>query len=211
MTLKVIIFDFDGTIADTLDALVSITNDLSEEFGYKRANPDDIERLKNLSPRQIIKQSGISLFKLPGLLRKVKVRLNKEIELLTPISGISPVLIQLKKNGHLLGIITSNSKENVVIFLKANGLEEVFDFVYSGTTLFGKSKVINSFLSKEHLKPEDVIYVGDEARDIEAAKASWIKIVAVSWGFNSKELLTKHHPDFIIDAPKELIKVVENL
>jgi phosphoglycolate phosphatase-like HAD superfamily hydrolase len=66
-------------------------------------------------------------------------------------------------------------------------------------------------LRKESLNPEEVVYVGDETRDIEAAKKSQIKVIAVTWGFNSKQVLAAQNPDFLIDRPEELIKVIESL
>ncbi len=209
MTAKVIIFDFDGTIADTLDVLVSITNRLAVEFGYKPITQEELALFKNLNSRQIIKHSGISIFQLPFLVRKVKAELNKEIKTLSLIPGIKEVLIELKNQGNSLGIITSNSKENVIAFLAVNDLQYLFDFIYSGTKLFGKSKVINKFLKQENIKPEAVIYVGDEIRDIEAARRSEIKVIAVSWGFNSEQVLAEQNPDYLIHDPAELIDVIK--
>jgi HAD superfamily hydrolase (TIGR01549 family) len=211
MTNQVVIFDFDGTIADTLDAIVSITNRLALEFGYKPTTQAELTQLKNLNSKQIIKQSGISIFKLPFLIRKVKAELNKEIQRLRPISGIKQALITLKNQGNRLGILTSNSKENVVAFLETNGLQDLFDFIYSGKTIFGKSKVINNLLKQENINLEELIYVGDETRDIEAARKSHIKAIAVSWGFNSEEVLAEQNPDFLIHQPNELIEVIKSL
>jgi phosphoglycolate phosphatase-like HAD superfamily hydrolase len=211
MSEKVIIFDFDGTIADTLDAIVNISNRLAADFGYKQTSIAEIAQLQNLNSRQIIKQSGISIFKVPFLIRKVKGELNKEIQRLKPIPGIKEALIDLKSQGNELLIITSNSKENVMLFLEKNNMHDLFNFIYSGATLFGKSKVINKILLQENLKFEEVIYVGDETRDIEAARKSYIKAIAVSWGFNSQEALAAQNPDFLIHKPNELINVIASL
>lgn len=210
MTVKVIIFDFDGTIADTLDAIVSITNRLAEEFGYKQTSQEDLAILKNLTSRQIIKQSGVSIFKIPFLIKKVKAELNNEIQELSAFIGIKEAFIELKSQGNRLGIVTSNSKENVTAFLHKNGLQELFDFIYSAPTIFGKSKVINRIVKTENIKLEDVIYVGDETRDIEAAKKTHIKAIAVTWGFNSKEVLAEQNPDFLIHQPNELIEAIRS-
>lgn len=211
MNDKVIIFDFDGTIADTFDAIVRITNRLSTEFGYKPASAEDVVKFRELTPKEIIKQSGISIFKLPFILKKVKGDLNSEIESVAPVSGIKEVLLDLKNKGYNLGIITSNSKANVNIFLQCHGLKDVFSFIGSGTTIFGKNKIINKFLMHENINLKQAIYVGDEARDIDAAKRSNIKVIAVSWGFNSKEVLARQHPDFLIHHPQELIEVIGSL
>ncbi|WP_313929885.1 HAD-IA family hydrolase [Microcoleus sp. FACHB-SPT15] len=208
MSVKVIIFDFDGTLADTFDAVVRISNRLASEFGYKQAVPDDLAKIRNLGSREIIKQSGISLFKIPFLLKRLKADLHNEILYLNPIFGIEEALAKLNYEGNQLGILTSNSEENVRIFLKKHEMEDLFSFIFSETKLFSKHKVLRKFLQKNHLTPEEVIYVGDETRDIEAAKKINMKAIAVSWGFNSKEALAAQNPEFLIHQPNELIDVI---
>lgn len=211
MSVKVVIFDFDGTLADTLDAIVKITNRLAGEYGYKPTAPEELTQIRNLSSREIVKQSGISLFKLPFLLKRVKADLRNDIQQLNPIVGIKESLIKLKAEGNRLGILTSNSEENVISFLKKHEMIELFSFIYSGTQLFSKHKIILNIIKRNKLNPEEVIYVGDETRDIEAAKKINSKVIAVSWGFNTKEALARHNPDFLIHQPSELLDVMGSL
>ena len=211
MTEKVIIFDFDGTIADTLDTVVNISNRLAANFGYKQTSQEEIAYLKNLNSREIIKQSGISIFKVPYLIKKVKAELNKEIKNLKPIPGIKEALTQIKNQNYQLLILTSNSKENVISFLEENDMQNLFEFIVSGATLFGKRRIINNILKQENLNSQQVFYVGDETRDIEAARKSGIKVIAVSWGFNSKKVLAEQNPDYLIHHPQELIYLIESL
>ncbi|MBP5975091.1 HAD-IA family hydrolase [Brasilonema sp. CT11] len=208
MTQKVIIFDFDGTIADTVDALVSIANRLAGEFGYIPITQDELSLLRNLSSREIIKYSGISILKIPFLVKKVKTELKTKIKELKPISGIKEALVALNNEGYRLGIITSNSLENVTAFIKVNDLDNLFEFISSGVTIFGKTTIINNVLKQKQIKPQEVIYVGDETRDIEASKKANIKVIAVTWGFNSQEVLAKQNPDFIIHHPSQLLEVI---
>ncbi|MGM3305849.1 HAD-IA family hydrolase [Anabaena sp. WFMT] len=210
MTQKVIIFDFDGTIADTVDALVTIANRLALEFGYIQITPDELALLRNLTSREIIRYSGISVLKIPFLLKKVKGELKNKIKEFHPIPGIPEALIELKNEGYQLGVITSNSQENVTEFLKCNDLDYLFEFIHSGVTIFGKTTIINNVLRQRQIKAQSVIYVGDETRDIEASKKANIKVIAVTWGFNSAEALAKEHPNFLIDHPGELLEVIKN-
>ncbi|WP_317619210.1 HAD-IA family hydrolase [Laspinema olomoucense] len=204
-------FDFDGTIADTLDSIVKITNRLAGEFGYKKTTQEDVEYLRNMNSMQIIKTSGIPIFKVPFLLQMVKLELNHEIQNLKPIPGIVEALQILNHKEYKLGIVTSNSLENVKGFLERNEMTKLFSFIHAGSTLFGKNKVIKNFLKKEGIPPENVIYIGDETRDIEAAKKAKIKVIAVSWGFNSKTVLSKHNPDIAINNPQDLIEAIARL
>ena len=206
---KVIIFDFDGTLADTIDILLSITNRLSAEFGFKSATKEELAQLSNLNSWQILQYSGISIFKFPLLIRRLKAELHSEVPHIQLFPGIKEVLLELKKRGFQLGIITSNSRENVLGSLERNGLQDTFTFIYSGST-FGKHKVINKWLRIENIHTEKVVYVGDEIRDIDAAKKTGIKVIAVGWGFNSQEALAAQNPDFLIERPQELIEIMNS-
>jgi len=206
---KVIIFDFDGTLADTIDILLSITNRLSAEFGFKSATKEELAQLSNLNSWQILQYSGISIFKFPLLIRRLKAELHSQVPHIQLFPGIKEVLLELKKRGFQLGIITSNSRENVLGALEKNGLQDTFTFIYSGST-FGKHKVINKWLRIENIHTEKVVYVGDEIRDIDAARRTGIKVIAVGWGFNSPQALAAQNPNFLIERPQELIEIMNS-
>jgi len=201
---KVMIFDFDGTIAETFDLIIKITNRLSGDLGYKKMSEKNARLLKNCETKKIFRILGLSPFKLPFYLERLRKEMNDEIEFAKPVSGIKKVLPELRKRGYRLGMVTSNSKENVKKFLKKNNLD-LFDFVYSGSSIFGKNRLISKALKERKLRPDETFFVGDETRDIEAARKSKIKIISVSWGFNSKEVLKKQKPDFLISKPAELV------
>ena len=96
----------------------------------------------------------------------------------------------------------------MVSFLKNHELEQFFEFIYAGTTLFGKHKVIKKLLKEKQLLPHEVMYIGDETRDINSAKKSRVQCVGVTWGFNSSQALAKQEPDFLIHNPYELMTIL---
>ncbi len=205
--IKIVIFDFDGTLADTFDLIFAITNRLSVEFGYKQAKKEEIPEIEKLSPLELINQSGISLFKVPFLLRKIRTEFQKEINNVRLFAGIKEAVLELKYQGYKIGIITSNAQENVEYILQKYDLL-IFDFIASGTTLFGKHRVIKKYLKSEKIQPEEMVYVGDETRDINAAKKAKVKAIAVTWGFNSREALSEYQPDALVERTQELIEVI---
>ena len=73
--------------------------------------------------------------------------------------------------------------------------------------MFGKDKKLRSAMRKYNLNPKETFYIGDETRDIEAAKKVRIKSVAVTWGFESEKVLKKADPDFIIKSPEEFLAI----
>lgn len=208
MTIKLIIFDFDGTIGDTYQLVVKIANSLSDEFGYRPLDQKTQNILKNLSSKEIIQQLGISLFKLPFLAKRIQLEISKYIEEIETIEGIYEILIALREQNYQLGIVTSNVQGNVESFLKAKNLTDLFDFVYADTTIFGKHRVINRAIKNYQLSKNQVIYIGDETRDIRSARKSGVGIISVSWGFHSAALLTQYQPDFLATAPSEILEAI---
>ncbi len=205
---KTIIFDFDGTIADTLDSVVKIVNDHAEHFGYKKVTNEDIPYLQGKKPREILSHLGISIFKLPLWIKKIHSEINKEITNMTPTVNISPLLSELHHDENFqIGILTSNTQENVKQFLDKNELD-FFDFVRTGKSVFGKSHIINKIIKQRHVSKNEVFYVCDEVRDIEAARKSRIKSIAVTWGYNTKGALIKENPDFLVNSPDELRNII---
>lgn len=209
--IQTVVFDFDGTIADTLDVLIQIVNELSIKFGYPPTSPQQVEQYKQLSSRQILRQSQISYFKLPFVIWKAQRELAFRMTQIQPCPDMTAVLQDLKAEGYQLGILTSNSRSNVETFLRFNQLEHQFDFIYSGLTVFGKERLFRKLLRQENLKPEHLVYVGDETRDIEAAKKVGVASIAVGWGFNATTTLKKHNPDRTVKTPRELLAAVNSL
>lgn len=205
------LFDFDGTIADTLGALVDISNRLAPDFGIKPATTDELKALKDLSAEQLLRQSQVPLFKLVRLLRRVRWELQSEIPKLHLHVGMEEALSKLYQQGHSLGIVTSNSADNVYLFLQVQGLTSYFRFVETGVSLFGKNRVLKQLLRRQRLKLGEVIYVGDETRDVDAARRVGMRVVAVTWGFNSRRALERHCPDFLIDMPQTLIEIASEV
>ena len=204
---KTIIFDFDGTIADSFIFIKNILLDLSSEFGYKKPTEKEIAVLRAKPPLEIFKYVGISNYKLPFLILRVQKEMHIQIENIRPIQGIEEALHDLKAKGFVLGIVSSNNSKNIAAFLKKNNLL-FFDFIQSESSIFGKARVLHNVLKKHKIDKNKAIYVGDEIRDIEAAKKVGIKIISVSWGFNDSKGLEKYHPDALIDKPSQLLSSI---
>lgn len=206
MTVKLIIFDFDGTIADTYQTIIEIANGLSGEFGYEPLDEQTQELFKDMSSKESIKKSGISLFKLPFLAKRIQLELGNYIQDIDSIEGIPEVLWTLKQQNYHLGIVTSNVKANVDLFLETQNMSGVFDFVFANTTIFGKHRIINRAVKSLQVSKKQVIYVGDETRDIRSARKSGVGIISVTWGFHSARLLNQYQPDALVKLPSEILE-----
>ncbi len=204
---KIILFDFDGTVADTIPTIISILRKISGEFGYDHLKDTGVERFRDYKISESLKKLHVPVFKLPFILKRANNEYKKIIPFAKPIPKVKDLIIRLKKLKFSLGILSSNKKENIKLFLTHNRLD-VFDYIYAEKTIFGKAKALNRFMKRNNFKSDDIIYIGDEIRDIEAAQKNNIKIIAVTWGFNSKKALLKYQPEYIIDSPEELLQII---
>lgn len=206
---KTVIFDFDGTIADSFFLVAQGYKEFASRLGITNPVQFDLQELRNYSAGEIIKKYKISMWKLWKLTPELWKYMNKKIDKVKPIPGMVKVIQRLYELNLRLMIVTSNSKENVKDFLHRQNLD-YFEEIYSKRSILGKADKIAQLTKFKKLNKDSVFYVGDEVRDIEAAKKVNIKIIAVTWGYNSKQALQKAKPDFLISKPGEILKVVEN-
>ena len=204
---KLVIFDFDGTIADTFDAGVVILNKLAAEFGFRALHPKDLEKVREMRTRQLMKFLDIPTRKMSRIARRGSEELHACIHSIQPLPGMPEALRELHALGFSLGIITSNTELNVQIFLRGHDLE-LFDFVRCSSKLLGKARMIRSVIRRRRVRAADILFVGDETRDIEAAKKAGIRIAAVTWGYNTRRSLEAMKPDFVFNNPGELVALL---
>ncbi|MDY3552333.1 HAD-IA family hydrolase [Gemmata sp. JC717] len=206
MPFKLVVWDFDGTLADSLPTATAIFNRLAAEMGLKPVG--DLSAARSLPTRQFLRQHGISMWRLPRLVRKYQAAAAEEADRLKLVTGLHEVLTALATSGMKLGILSSNREDNIRRCLRANGAEGRFAFVVGYPRLFGKAKALKRIIRAEQIDHSEVLYVGDELRDIEAAKKVGAKVAAVSWGFHTVELLRSGAPDFVVTTPEELLGIV---
>jgi len=210
MMKKTLIFDFDGTIADTHLFLVEIYNSYAQEFNCEKIDTDDLDSYKDKNAVQIIKKLHVPIMKIPVMIARAKKHFHEHMEKVHPFEGIAQALRNLKDAGHRIGILSSNSKENIHKFLGAHDLE-IFDFIHSTNRVLSKHFAIKKLIGQLNCSHKDVLYIGDEIRDIEAAKNLEITMIAVSWGYNLRRALEAYQPDHVIDAPEELQELLKSL
>ncbi len=206
--MRAVIFDFDGTIADSFDTVVNIAYRLTKNQQLADTARVAWMRDNNMGLAQAIKNLNIPKWKWPWLLMRGRSMMAKQIHQVPVFPGIDEVLKTLRQDEFKMLIISSNSRSNVDKFLLEKGLLPYFDRVYGGAGLFNKAKVIKKLLKFENLQPHEVVYVGDEVRDVMAAKQAGVPCIAVAWGYNSHSLLADSGPTFVVNTPAQLQKEV---
>jgi phosphoglycolate phosphatase len=208
---KSVIFDFDGTIADSFNLCLEVGNRLTEEYGIAPVTPEKLERWRHMTSKQILSELDLPILQLPRMLRRFKAALREEVVNFPFILGMRETILELWDQDYVIGVVTSNSAETVRAFLNHQGIGHLFEFVESCPYYLGKQHTLRRLSQRHHLDRAQMIYVGDETRDIDAAKKLQIHSVAVTWGFNSPAALRDRQPDYLINHPRELIAIAAAL
>ena len=209
MRYALVVWDFDGTLADTLASVLRIFNDLAPELGY--APVTDVQAVRDTTPTQFLRSRGISLWTLGTIRNAVVARQKAEMASIRLYPGLPEVLGQISRSRCRMGIVSSNSEGNIRTCLRANEVEQCFEFVVSCSRLLGKQRVLRRVLRQTGLACRDVLYVGDEVRDIAAAHDAGMDVAAVTWGINSKPVLAEHAPTHLIERPGQLLALLGGL
>jgi len=199
------VFDFDGTIADTLEIAREVYNDLTRDGKYQALDKSEIDSLRDYTVTQFLKYVGIPKIKVPVLLSKGKKEFRKRTDEIPLIQGMKEVLPELRKRTEVLGILTSNNKENVERVLENHGLNHLFDFISTAPKLEGKARHIRAIAKTYSLSKERILYVGDEVRDVKASRKAGVAVCAVTWGFNSEKVLAKAKPSHLVKECHQLL------
>jgi HAD superfamily hydrolase (TIGR01549 family) len=196
-------FDFDGTIADSFWLFAEKLDELAPEFGYEPIGKSEAERLRKKDPALFFASIHIPPDKLPLLVERLREEFGKDMHCLAPFKGIPEVLQILKEQGYRLGLVSANSEENVRAFMRSHQLS-VFEFLECGCDLPGKPEALGRRLREMNLRPCDMVYIGDQVRDAQAARDVGIRFGAVSWGFSTIKSLNTFAPDFIFNTPEDI-------
>lgn len=205
-----LIFDFDGTLVDSFCCVIEKFNILANGFNFRKINLEEIDELRNLSSSELIKYLKIPIYKIPIVIYRVRKYLQKEMYKLLPFTGVPKVLQDLSDAGFSLGIITSNSEENVISWLDYHEIKQYFSFIHVESSYFGKKRLLKKVMKTNKIEQKHSFYIGDETRDIEAAKQCNMFSIAVTWGYNSEKILSQYYPHYIARVPADILKIVYN-
>ncbi|AYD67044.1 HAD family hydrolase [Achromobacter sp. B7] len=194
MKYDIAAFDFDGTLADTMPWFNSILNTVADKYGFRKIDLTERENLRHREASEILKYLGIPLWKLPAIMTHVRTLMQDIDPSVHLFDGIAEAVARIKAGGVRLAVISSNSIENVQRVLGADTCA-LFDDYECGTDLFGKAAKIDRLMRRHEVAPERFLLVGDEMRDIDAARKAGVRVGSVAWGYNHVDALRERKPD----------------
>lgn len=207
--LKAIIFDLDGTLADSFRVGIEIANKLAKKYKYEPIVDSPV--IRDLSFKEFL-VSHLKLGRIRLLLWAMEIKriISKRSSDIDIFPGIKEMLEELSKN-YKLGILTSNSTNNALTILEKNGIGHYFSFMYTNCSAFGKWRHLRKLLKTEEYKKEEVVYVGDEIRDVDSCVKIGLPIIAVTWGANSVKTLREAGAHYFAEKPSDIISIAEEI
>jgi phosphoglycolate phosphatase len=207
MRYRLVIFDFDGTLADSFEFFASVVNDLADRFRFRRIDPSEYETLRHYSAAQMIRHVGLPLWKIPQVGRHFQSLMAESIHRIPLFAGVDRTLRNLSDRGISLAVVSSNTCSNVQRVLGPE-LEGLIAFYECGVSVFGKQTKFRRILKRSGVPRSEAIYIADEIRDLESARQAGIAFGAVSWGYTNVEALKKLGPDEVFATVEEIAEKV---
>lgn len=201
--IESVIFDFDGTLVDSSAAIDKLNTYFIRKYKINNIGIESIKKINTLPLKQRFKKLGIPLYKIPLMSMEALKVYSSSIGEIKLMEGIPEVLNKLAEHGIDLKILSSNSVKNIRIVLQNNKIN-FFSDISSSSNVLKKDKAIIKLLKKSHLSKDSVVYIGDQLEDIISCKRIQVKVVAVSWGYDSIDLLMQGKPDYLCRKPGDL-------
>ena len=197
------IFDFDGTLADSWRMMARAISEAADVFGYRRLTAAEAQQLRGQDNRAVMAAMGVRMWQLPRIavhMRQVALERAAEVHLFDGVDTLLPALVA---HGVRVAVVSSNSEAVVrqVLGPDLSGCVSDFD---CGAAIFGKASKFRRVVRRAAVASSRAVGVGDEVRDIEAARAAGIAAVAVTWGYATAEVLARHAPDHVVRSVEEL-------
>jgi phosphoglycolate phosphatase len=203
MRYSLIIFDLDGTLADSFPWFLGSLNSVADAFRLRRVAGDEIEPLRRADVPEILKHLGVPRWKLPMIARYMRQLKSTQLDTIRLFPGVDPMLRTLKAGGITIALVSSDNEENAKVVLGKENAALFSDYNCSAA-LFGKAGKFRRVMRRARVEPGRVLAIGDEVRDLEAARAAGIDFGAVKWGYTAPERLLALRPDLVFERMEEI-------
>jgi phosphoglycolate phosphatase len=203
---QLFIFDFDGTLADSAEWMIRTLNDVAGQFGMRQVSDAEIEMLRGRSNTEIVRYLGVPMWKLPGIATEMRRRIARDLDQIKLFKGVDELLRSLDEANVRLAIVSSNSEANVRQILGPANASRIDAFECSAS-MFGKAHKLRAVMKRLQIDARATLCVGDETRDIEAAREVRAASGAVLWGYATAEILQKFTPTHTFATLPDILTV----
>jgi phosphoglycolate phosphatase len=204
MRYRLVIFDFDGTLADSFPWFCRILNEVADRFGFRRTQPHEIDTLRTMGARDLMRHFGIPAWQMPFIAHHIRKRKAQELGETRLFDGVDRMLRELSDAGIALALVTSNSEPNARAILGAENAKLIRHYE-CGVSMFGKASRFRRVLRRSGMTAGDAICIGDEIRDLEAARKEGIAFGAVTWGYTIPDALLAQAPTAVFRSVGEIV------
>ena len=206
---RLVIFDFDGTLADSFGWFLDMFDEVADRFRFRRLDRDRLEYLRSLSTAELLRHHSVPPWRVPLIAAHARKLQGQNLQAITVFNGMAEAVARLRGRGVRLALVTSNAHANVARILAADTLA-AFDQVSCGASLLGKTARFRAVLKAARIAPAEALAIGDELRDIEAARATGMASGAVAWGYALPDRLRSEGPDHFFEHPADIAALFEN-
>lgn len=207
MAYRLVIFDFDGTLADSADYFISMVNVVAEKFRFRKITDAEIEMLRGHSTREVVNYMRVPAWKMPFIARHTRKLVSENTSQIALFPGVEDLLSGLAGRGVCVALVSSNSEANVRKIL-GPAISNHIAIFSCGASIYGKTPKFKQVIKQAKVSPAEVISIGDETRDIEAATKAGIASGAVTWGYAEPHVLASHHPTLLFNEMGEILAAV---
>ena len=205
-----LLFDYDGVLADSLNILSEYTTTFCREHGLGEGlNKTNIDAMESATLSGLIEAAGISQAYVRDYARYLFQALNRDPLKVPLFKGIPEMLKDLAQY-YSLCVVTANHSTIVRQRLDAAQLTSLMDYIYGNEQPGSKVEHIVKALEKNCAQPTSTWMIGDTVGDIEAAQNAGVNSVAATWGWQSSMRLKSKAPDLIFEQPQALHDYFKN-
>lgn len=217
MDKKIIIFDLDGTLLNTLDDLTDSLNHMLLQYNYPQKSIEQVRNYVGNGVYKLIERAipdGKSNKNFDECVETFKQHYKENMYNKTSLyNGIEQMLKELKDRGFITAV-ASNKFDLAVKELCKKYFKGLIDYASGENEKIGIHKkpspeIVLNILKEYKLPPQEAIYIGDSEVDIQTAINCNIDCISVSWGFKTKEFLIQNKAKNIIDKPEEIFNYIK--